>query len=150
VQEELEPPDVEDFGASCVEEDLGASSGARAEEDAGMMNGVGDMCLGAGVEEDVGAVGASIGTENIIGAIFDRVPMICGRGKASSTAVEVGAWEQTPMQPRCLTMGQAEKERPPTVERTHTLRPPGLIQRRLEREQNPRTEHLVPAQPNPK
>jgi hypothetical protein len=90
VQEELEPPSVEDFGASCVEEDLGASSGARAEEDAGTMNGARDMCLGAGVEEDAGAVGASIGTENIVGAISDRVPMICGRGKASSTAAEVG------------------------------------------------------------
>jgi hypothetical protein len=150
VQEELEPPGVEDFGASCVEEDLGASSGARAEEDAGTMNGVGDMCLGAGVEEDAGVVGASIGTENIIGAIFDRVPMICGRGRHHRPQWRWAAREQTLMQPRCLTMGQAEKERPPTVVRTHTLCPPGLIQRRLEREQNPRTEHLVPAQPNPK
>jgi hypothetical protein len=49
-----------------------------------MVSGTGDSCPGAGVKEDAGTAGASVDAKT------DRVPMICGRDKASSIAAEEG------------------------------------------------------------
>jgi hypothetical protein len=73
----------------------------------GMVSGTGDSCPGAGVKEDAGTAGASVDAKT------DRVPMICGRDKASSIAVEEGGTGTD----ACAT--------------TMPDRGPGLLQRRL-------------------